>query len=112
MKNKVDLEWYALIYDINKDKLVNDNILRNELVEKIIKEMRKKKLHNLEELKEYINSWLMYNYWTKSEFEIAITNLYDNNLEKAEKVDIYSQVKPNLDRIVEYINNKMQLNLI
>ena len=112
MKHKVNLEWYALRYDFNKKELVNYNILRNELVEKIIKEMRKKKLHSLEELKEYINSWLMYNYWTKSEFEIAITNLYDNDLEKAEKVDIYSQVKPNLDRIVEYINNKMQLNLI
>ena len=111
MKHKVHLEWYALRYDMNKRRLVNYNILGDELVKIIIKEMQKKEIQNLEELKNCINNWLMYYYWTKSEFELAITNLYDKNLENAQKVDIYSQVTPNLDRIAEYINYTMDLKL-
>jgi len=111
MKHKVELEWYALKYDTNKKRIVNYNILSDELAKSIIKQMQKKEIHNLEDLKSCINNWMLYYYWTKSEFELAVTNLYDKNLENAEKVDIYSQVKPNLDRIAEYINNVMDLKL-
>lgn len=54
----------------------------------------------------------MYHYWSKTECEMAIGPLWFNkleDLEQFEKIDMYRQIEMNLDRIVEYIINTMQI---
>ncbi len=42
-KKNVKLEWYVLMWDSNKKKVVNYNVLDNELIERLHKEIVKKK---------------------------------------------------------------------
>lgn len=49
----------------------------------------------------------MYYYWSKCEAEIAVGGLFIKSIEELEKIDIYSQLQPNLDRITEYVIKEM-----
>lgn len=99
------MKWNVLYFDFNRDKIDNYNILRESLVEDI----NKKNPKNLLELREVIDKWAKYNYWSKAEYEIAVGGLFSKNLKEFEKIDIYRQIKMNLDRITEYVNNKLQI---
>lgn len=99
---KVNLEWYAFRKDFNSRKLKKVNVLNSYRIDEILKRIKKEKAKTYEEIKEIIKRELMYYYWSKSEHEVLISGLFDNNLENAEKIDIWYQLEPNLDRIVEY----------
>ena len=48
----------------------------------------------------------MYNYWSRTEYEISMGPLWPNKLEdlkEFEKIDVYRQIKMNLDNICKYI---------
>ena len=48
----------------------------------------------------------MYNYWSKSEYEFLISDIWGMDYEK---VDVWRQIEPNLNQIVEYVNSRMDL---
>lgn len=103
----VNLEWYVLRWDFNTKKVINYNILQWRK-EDIANEVRKKNIHNKSILREYLKTTFMYDYWSKTECEFYISDLYGNDYEK---IDIWRQIEPNLDHIVEYVNSKMSLGL-
>lgn len=111
---KVKLEWYAFRYDSNKQKLVFINVL-NGMEEEIAKKVRKgkkdkwKPVTDYNSFKDYIKGDLMYHYWSKSEHEVVIYDLFDTDDERGEKHDIWWQLEPNLDRICEYIIKEMDV---
>ena len=50
----------------------------------------------------------MWYYWSKSEWEILVSDLHLHTPKhKIEKIDIYYQLEPNLDRITEYMINNL-----
>jgi len=110
----VKLEWYAFRYDFNNKKLVFTNVLAG-MEEEIAKKIRKgskekwKPVTDYDSFKEYIRGDLMYHYWSKSEHEVVIYDLFDTNDERGEKHDIWWQLEPNLDRICEYIIREMKI---
>lgn len=96
----------------NKNKVENYNIFSNDFKNNLYKKIKTKKITNYNELKEDVNKWAMYHYWSKTECEMAIGPLWFNKLEdlkQFEKIDMYRQIEMNLDRIVEYIINTMQI---
>lgn len=99
---KKHLEWYVLEKDSNTRELIRINVLNDYRVDEIMKRIKKEKAKTYEEIKEIIKRELMYYYWCKTEHEVLISGLFDDNLENAEKIDIWYQLEPNLDRIVEY----------
>lgn len=101
----VNLEWYVLRWDTNKKKIVDYNILQWRK-EDIANEIRKKSIHNKSILKEYLKTAFMYDYWSKVECEMLVSDLHTD---ECEKIDIWRQIEPNLDNIVDYINVKMDL---
>ena len=103
----VNLEWYVLRWDVNAKKVVNYNILQWRK-EDIANEVRKKSIYNKSILREYLKTVFMYDYWSKTECEFFISDLHGDDYEK---VDIWRQIEPNLDLIVEYVNSKMELGL-
>ena len=111
LKN-VKLEWYALIYDSNKRKVAYINILGNTIKEDIAKKVRKQEIIDLIDLNNYLEKEFRYYYWSRAECELVISGLFEREWENAEKIDIYYQLKPNLNRIAEYINNIMDLKLV
>lgn len=101
----VNLEWYILCWDFNSKKVVNCNILQ-WLKEDIANEVRHKHIYNKSILREYLKTQLMYNYWSKAEYEFLISDIWGMDYEK---VDVWRQIEPNLNQIVEYVNSKMDL---
>lgn len=108
----VELKWNVLYWNTNKNKVENYNIFSNDFKNNLYKKIKTKKITNYNELKEDVNKWAMYHYWSKTECEMAIGPLWFNkleDLEQFEKIDMYRQIEMNLDRIVEYIINTMQI---
>ena len=110
IKNK-KLVWNVLLHDFNSDKIITYNVFGDEFKENLYKEYRKKKINNKLELKEYIKSKMMYHYWSRSKYEIAVGGLHSKYPENFEKIDAYHQLEMNLDHIVDYINDYLEMNL-
>lgn len=110
VKNK-KLVWNVLLHDFNSDKIITYNVFSDEFKENLYKEYRKKKINNKLELKEYIKSKMMYRYWSRSEYEIAVGGIHSKHPENFEKIDAYYQLEMNLDHIVDYINDYLEMNL-
>lgn len=104
----VNLKWYVLRWDSNSKKVVNYNILQWRK-EDIANEVRKKSIHNKSILREYLKTTFIYDYWSKTECEMLVGDLHKTT--EYEKIDIWRQIEPNLNNIVDYINNKMDLKL-
>ena len=108
---RINLEWNVLNWDNNLKKIKSINILDDDLKTIIYKKIRSKKIKNYKELKEFLNRRFQYHYWSRCEYEIAIGSIFMKDIIEAEKIDVYDQIKINLDRITEYIINKMEIEL-
>ena len=102
----VNLEWYVLRWDNNTKQVINYNILQWRK-EDIDNEVRLKHIYNKSILREYLKTTFMHDYWSRSECEMLIGGLFGD---ECEKIDIWRQIEPNLNNIVDYINTKMNLN--
>lgn len=96
-----NLEWNVYIYDFNNKKIKPYNIFYKDSIQEIISEVLKGR-----PLKNAILSWAKYNYWSQTEYEILVGGLFDT-LNSFEKIDIYNQIEINIDRITEYIYDKL-----
>jgi hypothetical protein len=101
-----NLEWYVLKYDANSDSIVTYNVMTG-IAELLYKKVKKKEVYNRASLKEFLKKEFMYNYWSRTEYEILVSGLSsDANIEK---IDIYEQLEMNLDNITDYVNLKCDL---
>lgn len=105
----VNLEWNVLYEDFNSKTVKPYNILGGSFVEELAKEIKKCKIENREQLKEYLKRDFMYHYWSKCEFEIAVGGLFAKYPDQFEKIDVWYQIEMNFDHIIDYIINKMRL---
>lgn len=105
-----NLVWNVLNKDFNSKKIKKYNIFGRGFVEELHKKVLKKEVSTYKELKEFINNWARYYYWSRTEFEIAVGGLFARDIEEFEKIDVYRQVEMNLDRITEYVNGELRLN--
>lgn len=108
------LEWFALMEDFNNHKLITTNVLGESFAEELLKRIKKEKIDNYASLKEIIKGMLKHRFWSRAEYEMIISSLIgkpenypDRYME--EKIDIWYQLEPNLDRIVEYIMKELQI---
>ena len=89
--------------------LKNVNNITQEMQLEILKrDRRRKKFTDYNSLKEYLKKDFQYHYWSKSECEIMIGSLGEDDIDKFEKIDMYRQIEMNLDRITEYVIDVMQ----
>ena len=104
----VKLEWYVLNHDSNADKIKHYNIFHTNSTQEIADRIKKQKITTYEQFKESMKREFMYHYWSKTECEILVSGLF--NQSKQEKIDIWYQIEPNLDRILEYIIKEMAID--
>ena len=120
MKNKTaKIEWYALYYNINSRKLESINIISRKLIEDVYKQIKSGKITNKSNLREYLRKEFMYRYWSRSEYEILVTDWppVTKEIDKESwvseksltKIDIYDQIKDNLDNITDLFILKMDI---
>lgn len=93
------IEWYAFYQEFNSDRLKYVNVIRQSLIDRVKKLIRKNADYG--EIKREIDASLMYDYWSKSEYEVIVSNWGGKEFEQ--KIDIYYQLQPNIDRITEYL---------
>lgn len=109
-KRKVNLEWNVLFFDTSTSKFKFYNVLYG-YEKNIYKEFKKGKINSLEELKDFLKLNFIGKYAYRVEYEIAAGGLFSRYPKEFVKIDVWEQIAMNLDRIVEYINWKMQLDL-
>lgn len=100
-----NLEWYAL-YEVNGE-IKYRNIIRPEFKEEISKRIKNGKIRSYKDLKEYLKREFMYYYWSKVEYELIVIPMFCKD--KLKKIDVWSQLEPNLDKITKYVINEMNL---
>lgn len=107
-KREKKLSWKVLRYDWNKRKVVNSEIFSDDFIEILKRDRKRKKFTDYNSLKDYLKRDFQYHYWSKSECEIMIGSLGEDDIDKFEKIDMYRQIEMNLDRITEYVIDVMQ----
>lgn len=113
MKNN-NLEWYVLYHNNNKREVTKYNVLAGQtFIDTLMRNIKNKIIYDKKTLKEFLKKEFMHDYWCRSEYEILVTGLHTKIDESTllKKIDIYTQLEMNLDRIVDYINSECNLKL-
>lgn len=114
----VELEYYAFVYDWNTKSLDWVNILGDRYKERLVKALKTKNeelsVTNRRELRENLRGYLFYHYASRAEYEILVGDLFSGldpakYVDEMVKMDVYDQVIMNLDMIVDYIINEMDI---
>lgn len=97
-------EYNVFFYDFNNQKLVTTNIFSEGSVKEIVEDLQRKlgensKTFDFDDLKETILNWAQYHYWCRREYELFIGDAFEEDINKYEKVDIFTQIKMNIDLI-------------
>lgn len=108
-KAGVKLEYWVFYIDWNKKKPKRVNILEG-LEEEVYIRIKRKKIGNREELKDWLKIEFMYHYWSKSEYEYALGSVWWKTEEELGKYDVWYQIEKNLDMITDYIMYKMRID--
>ena len=94
------MKWYVLWHEFNSDIIEPFNIFSNvtfkQDVDKLLEEFI-----TFDDFKEKLDGALKYSFMSRAEYEIMCSGLFDRH--KAYKIDVYTQVVPNLDVLAKYI---------
>lgn len=107
------MEWYVLNYNFNLKKIEPINIFNYGNLLEEIKEIYKEYIERKEDIKFFenkINSQLLYYFWSRREYEISVGDLFEKDLEKYEKIDVYYQIKMNFKAFIEYLLNNISID--
>ena len=99
----INLEWYVWCNDLNTNKIKPFNIFNHYSFNKAVTDIFSKRLH-MDEFEEMIDKEAMYYFWCKAEYEVMIGGLFEKGTKT--KIDIYSQLKLNWGRFIDYLWNE------
>lgn len=106
-----DFHFYALNYDFNGRKVEFFNVFNNILVYdytvKAVKDYWKGK-YTLEEFTKELDHIIMWQEWSRCEYEIMVGDLFEQDPNKYEKIDCYQQAHANIDLIVQQVINEFK----
>lgn len=105
----VKLEWNVLLFDFNKQKIVPYNIFSTFTSQDIADRIKRDNITDYNSLKESIEIMFRAVFWSRVEYEVLVNGIHS----KVEpfKIDVWEQIKINLDRILEYIINEMDIKI-
>lgn len=113
-------EFYVLNYDFNGKKVQQYNIFNNLIVAEDTEKEIKKFLRNQKKYsykpfykdEEYygfeafcqrLKSIIMYQEWSRREYEISVGDAFETDINKFEKWDCYKQAEPNIQIIAREV---------
>lgn len=97
-----NMEWYVLMHEFNKNEIVQFNIFDSYNFNTGVSEALTKYV-DYNSFKEKIRGELAYAFRGKAEYEIVCSGLFAKSDNERYKIDIYTQVLPNLDILCHYI---------
>lgn len=110
MRTTEPLVWNVLNLSTDGTYIRQYNIFYDGFAEEVKKEIKRRKITNRDDFKKYIDTWAHYYYWSKTECEMLIGDLFSKSVDDFHKVDLYAQIVINLDKIVDYIINKLKID--
>lgn len=102
-----EIKYYAMNYDFNAKKIVKVNVIHEDTLKRLQDMVKKGKIKDRLQFRECLRGEFMYRYWCKREYEISVGDLYEEDLNKYEKIDVYDQLEANMDVIADYIIREM-----
>lgn len=105
---KAKLEYMAIMHDWNSHSPKYVNVLGDRLKDDIIKLIKSGDIHDRESLKKRVMVLLRYYYMSKAEYEVMVGDLFCKP-EEMFKVDVWYQLEPNIDHIIDHIIKEMNL---
>lgn len=117
MKKKKWTPFYVLYKNFNSKKVEKYNVMvslyntifnTNGSISKsrfyiIDDDYKRKEIKNKQDLKQFIDRHFRYLYWAKCEWEFIVREWPTCSEEHDEKIDVYTQLKPNIDLIVDIV---------
>lgn len=103
--------FYALNYNFNERKIEFFNVFNNILVyEHTVKAVNDywKGKYTLEEFINELDHIIMWQEWSRCEYEIAVGYLFEEDMDKFEKIDCYQQAHANIDLIAQQVINEFK----
>ena len=116
----VNLQWYVMNWDTNHNKPYAINIMSlldlNDISKKLKHKGNKPTEYNSiktwYELRNYLKKEFMFHTWSKCEYEMIVSSLPNPKNEDGIKVDVWSQIAPNLNEITNYLIIKTDIKSI
>lgn len=102
-----EIKYYVMHYDFNAKEIRKTNVIHGDILKSLQDMVKKGKIKDRLQLREYLRVEFMYRYWCKREWEISVGDLYEKDLNKYEEIDVYDQLEANLDVITDYIIREM-----
>ena len=104
------LSWNVLISDTNTRRIEPYNVLSHrDLVDsmaKVVRRLSRDREHTEDEKKmifsEELRKYMMCYFWSKCEWEVLVSDWVRPDYVKAEKIDVYDQVRIHWDHFVDY----------
>ena len=132
MSRKYNLTYYVYVESINKRKIEKYNVLNDRIIDEFKKRVKEQHIINKRKFAEMAEQVLMYQYWSRSEWEIVLTDWPPHikveelsrlnseleeyksnygckphsltiNLSTAEKIDVYDQIMMNWNIFIDYV---------
>jgi hypothetical protein len=107
--NMENLKWCVLNYDFNSKQIIYFNIFNNwrfkEAAIEAVKEFKESVNQEVSDLVAKIDSLAKWQFWCRREYEISAGDLYEHDLNRYERVDVYQQIEMNIDNLVNYLLN-------
>ena len=102
-----EIKYYAMYYDFNARKIKRVNVIYEDTLKRLQDMVKKGKIKDRLQFRQCLRSEFMYRYWCKREWEISVGDLFEKDLNKYKKIDVYDQLEANLDVITDYIIRNM-----
>lgn len=96
----------AIIYNFNKREFEYYDIMPY-LVYRYKESREKPKTHD--DFVKFVDEWCMYQFWSRCEYELVLTP-WPSNPDVEKKVDVYWQIKPNIDVVADLLEQNVKKN--
>ena len=117
-------EFYVLNWDFNEKKIINFNIFQNirlqesaeaevkkylrdsknySVIKSNYKDDENSKIYGFPAFCERLRQLIMWQEWSRCEYEISVGAPFEDNCEKLTKLDCYQQALPNIEIIAREI---------
>ena len=99
----MNLEWNVWRDELNTNKIQPSNVFNHYSFNKAVINIFNKRLR-IDEFEKMIDKEVMYYFWCRAEYEVMISGLFERGAKT--KIDIYTQLKLNWDRFIDYLWNE------
>lgn len=102
----LNFEYYVVNYDFNKKSVVMYNIFDNvhvydDTLKAVVKHFTMS--INYEEFLKELENAIRHEMWARREYEISVSDAFDENIDNYKKYDAWYQAKPNIEVIARSV---------